>query len=220
MTIGTRSVLYGAHCFFLHPWFVALAWWRLYGFPWDPRLWVAFFVHDLGYIGKPNMDGPEGETHPRLGAAIMTKLFDRGRRMGYISSFEGDWIGDPYGHPWGMFTLLHSRYYAKSLGLQPSRLCVADKLAIALTPAWLYLPMVRATGEIHEYRAHAVHRLQGNEAVTAEERLMILAGERQWYAGVQAYCRRWAYEHADGRRDTWTSDARQRATLSDDGVWR
>ena len=68
MTIGTKSVLFGAHCFFLRPWFVAVAWWRLYGFPWDPRLWVAFFVHDLGYVGKPNMDGPEGEEHPLLGA--------------------------------------------------------------------------------------------------------------------------------------------------------
>lgn len=61
MKIGTRSVLYGAHCFLLHPWFVAAAWWQLYGIPWDPRLWVAFFVHDIGYVGKPNMDGVEGE---------------------------------------------------------------------------------------------------------------------------------------------------------------
>ena len=70
MRVGTKSVLFGAHCFFLHPWFVAAAWWRLYGFPWDPRLWVAFFVHDIGYLGKPNMDGPEGESHPELGARI------------------------------------------------------------------------------------------------------------------------------------------------------
>src|SRR3954469_7337593 len=77
MKIGTKSVLFGAHCFFLHPWFVAAAWWRLYGFPWDPRLWVAFFVHDLGYMGKPNMDGHEGERHPVLGARIMAALFDR-----------------------------------------------------------------------------------------------------------------------------------------------
>jgi len=48
-------------------WFVAWGWWTLYGFPFDPRLWVAFFVHDLGYIGKPNMDGPEGT---RLGRAV------------------------------------------------------------------------------------------------------------------------------------------------------
>lgn len=205
MTIGTKSVLYGAHCWCLHPWFVALAWWKLYGFPLDPRLWVAFFVHDLGYIGKPNMDGPEGETHPMFGARIMSALFDPVTRRG------GEWY---------YFTLLHSRYYAKSLQQQPSRLCMADKLAIALTPAWLYLPMVRWTGEIHEYRAHAVHRLKGNEAVNADERRRILGDERAWYSGVQDYCRRWAYEHRDGRIDTWTSDARQRATVNADGVWR
>lgn len=51
MKTGTKSVLFGAHCFFIHPLFVALAWWKLFGFPWDPRLWVAFFVHDLGYWG-------------------------------------------------------------------------------------------------------------------------------------------------------------------------
>jgi hypothetical protein len=33
MKIGTKNVLAGAHSFFLHTWFVALAWWKLYGFP-------------------------------------------------------------------------------------------------------------------------------------------------------------------------------------------
>jgi hypothetical protein len=33
MRIGTKGVLAGAHCFFLHPWFVALTWWKLCGFP-------------------------------------------------------------------------------------------------------------------------------------------------------------------------------------------
>jgi hypothetical protein len=36
MRIGTKCVLAGAHCFFLSPWFVALAWWKLYGFPLAP----------------------------------------------------------------------------------------------------------------------------------------------------------------------------------------
>lgn len=216
MTIGTKSVLFGAHCFLLHPWFVALAWWKLYDFPFDPRLWVAFFVHDLGYIGKPNMDGPEGETHPCLGAKIMGRLFDRRVRANhrrYIWEYpEGGWF---------MFTLLHSRYFAKSLGLQPSRLCPADKLAIALTPAWLYLPMVRATGEIHEYMAHAKHRSQGNEALSADERRRVLSSSQSdWYSGVQDYCRRWACAHRDGRADTWTSDSRKRATVNADGVWQ
>ena len=36
-------------------------------------------------------------------------------------------------------------------GLPISRLCLADKLAFALTPAWLYLPMAGWTGELREY---------------------------------------------------------------------
>lgn len=214
MTVGTRSVLYGAHCWFLHPWFVAWAWTKLYGFPWDPRLWVAFFVHDLGYIGKPNMDGPEGETHPRFGARLTSLFCDAPWRRTFRFS-DGGPIGE-----WGLFVLTHSRYYSKTLRMQPSRLCVADKLAIAITPAWLYLPMVRATGEIHEYRAHTRHRLVGNEAVSAEERQRILGDEADWYRGVQDYGRRWAYEHRDGKVDTWTSSARNRATVNADGVWQ
>jgi hypothetical protein len=215
MTIGTKSVLFGAHCFFLHPWFVAWAWWKLYGFPFDPRLWIAFFVHDLGYIGKPNMDGPEGETHPLWGAQFMHRWFDpRGRR-------RGDFEPDARDFRWYHFCLLHSRYFAKSLGMQPSRLCIADKLALALTPAWLYLPMVRATGEIREYMAHAQHRIKGNEAVSEDERRRLTSGqERDWYEGVQSYMVRWVEQHKDGKVDTWTSDARQRATVNADGVWQ
>lgn len=200
MKIGTKSVLFGAHCFLLHPWFVAWGWWRLYGFPWDPRLWVAFFVHDLGYIGKPNMDGAEGEHHPQFGCNVMWRLF---------------------GQAWGEFCLLHSRYYAKTLEMQPSRLCMADKLAIALTPGWLYLPMVRATGEIHEYMAHAKHRIIGNEKVSEDEKRRLVSGDQAaWHSGVQDYCARWAYAHKDGAIDTWTSSAKQRAVVNDNGVWQ
>ena len=120
----------GAHCAVLHPWFLAVAWSKLYGFPWDVRLWASFCLHDIGYISKPNMDGSEGETHVELGARIMGLLF---------------------GESWAAFTAAHSRYWAKRNGRQFSRLCVADKLAFVLTPAWLYLPMTRATGELSEY---------------------------------------------------------------------
>lgn len=219
MQVGTKSVLFGAHQFLIHPWFVAAAWWRLYGFPLDPRLWVAFFVHDIGYIGKSNMDGPEGERHPVAGASIMSTLFDRwelSRGTHVPFDFEGRRV--ELGR-WGLFTLLHSRYFAKSLGRPYSRLCVADKLAIALTPSWLYLPMVRATGEVREYMAHAKHRVEPH--MTPEEvKLRRTSDEREWYAGVQSYCRRWAFEHADGRADTWTTDSRNRATVNDSGVWQ
>ena len=212
--VGTRSVLYGAHAFWLHPWFVAWAWWKLYGFPWDPRLWVAFFVHDLGYWGSPNMDGEEGERHPEWGAEVVTRLFDRrwtGKRL---------WL-DEVGHsragfgPWGRLVLLHSRFYAKALGQRPSRLCIADKLAICLTPAWLYLPMVRATGEIREYMQ--LSRDAGEEG--AKYASMDVHDEREavWYRNVQDSLRRWVEEHQDGRPDTWTPDARE--ARDESGVW-
>ncbi len=129
MKVGTKSVLYGAHCFLIHPVFVMIAWIKLYGFPWDPRLWVAFFVHDLGYLGKPNMDGKEGITHPELGAKIMSI----------------------FGESWADFTRYHSKYYSTYCCKSFSKLCVADKLAISLEPSWLYLPRVNWTGEIKEY---------------------------------------------------------------------
>ena len=182
MRIGTKSILFGAHCFVLHPWFVAAAWWKLFGFPLDPRLWVAFVIHDLGYIGKPNMDGPEGETHVELGARIMEYLF---------------------GKKWGDFSRYHSRFYAKRDGVVPSPLCAADKLAIVLTPAWLYLPMARASGEIYEYMALAEKR---NLAGEGKYVCMNLGtnNQREWYADVQMYLLRWVQEHKDGREDTWT----------------
>ena len=55
MKTGTKSVLFGAHCFFIHPWFVMWAYWKLYGFTLDPRIIVACVVHDWGYVGKSEM---------------------------------------------------------------------------------------------------------------------------------------------------------------------
>jgi hypothetical protein len=52
MKVGTKSVILGVHAVLIHPFFVACAWWRLFGFSWDPRLWLAFLVHDLGYLRK------------------------------------------------------------------------------------------------------------------------------------------------------------------------
>ncbi len=159
MTIGTRSVLYGAHCFFLHPFFVAWGWKKLYGFPWDPRLWVCFFVHDLGYIGKPNMDGEEGEAHPIFGARVMSALFDwrKDDEIPVIVNVGRRQVL----RRWGRFSLYHSRFYARQHEAEPSKLCFADKLAIVLTPRWLYLPMVHWTGEVDEYLAHHLEACRG-----------------------------------------------------------
>lgn len=188
MKIGTKSVLFGAHCFFLHPWFVAFAWWKLYGFPFDPRLWVAFFVHDLGYIGKPNMDGEEGERHPYFGAKVM----------------------GIFGKRWYDFTLYHSRFLAKKNGKSYSKLCVADKLAIAITPAWIYLPLVNATGEIQEYMKDA--------SVNSAGLIKVQDSQEKWYSAVQKYVRLWVDEHKEIKEDHWTPASRQ--AVNSEGVWK
>jgi hypothetical protein len=213
MRIGTKSVLFGAHQFAVHPWFVALAWWKLYGFPWDPRLWVAFFVHDLGYLGKPNMDGPEGEKHVEFGAWIMTRLFDRWQP---IKDFSHVVIRQPDGTSrwfgrWGQFSMFHSRYYAKQGGYQPSKLCFADKLSFALTPRWLYLPAVTATGEIREYLKNAQKADSGHWTPTGEDK-------HKWHAQLCDYMTKWVDEHKGGAEDTWTSSNRNARTES--GVWQ
>ena len=187
MTIGTRSVLYGAHCAVLHPWFLAVAWSKLYGFPWDVRLWASFWLHDIGYISKPNMDGSEEETHVELGAKIMGLLF---------------------GESWAAFTAAHSRYWAKRNGRQFSRLCVADKLAFVLTPAWLYLPMTKATGELSEYMLRAKERQAGSEHFTDFESARLNSADaREWLEGLKSYTRRWIEEHRNGGADNWTVGA-------------
>lgn len=228
MKIGTKSVLFGAHCFFLHPLFVARAWTKLYGFPFDPRLWIAFFVHDLGYFGKPNMDGPEGETHVELGAKIM-HVFD-----GYKKEFKTftTWTEDDIYNlfalgwkiheytttekiilcksvrktTWRDFSMFHSRYYAKKHNGQPSKLCFADKLSFSYTPAWLYLPMVNATGEIKEYLRNA------KKAET--EHWKPVEGQKIWHRQLSEYMIKWVDEHKDGRIDTWTDSNRHAITNS------
>lgn len=185
---GTRSVLFGAHCFFLHPFFVAAAWWRLYGFPFDPRLWFAFFLHDIGYIGKPNMDGAEGEQHPVAGAKIMGALF---------------------GQRWHDFTMYHSRFLAKKNGKQYSKLCVADKLATCITPDWLYMPMVRLTGEIKEYMQEAGRNSGGT--------VKVQENQHKWRKEVKEYLLKWVEEHKDLKQDNWTSANRQ---AEESGVYK
>lgn len=184
MRVGTKSVLFGAHQFILHPLFVVYAWWKLYGFPADLRLWVAFFVHDLGYWGLPNMDGPEGERHVEWGARLMARWF---------------------GTEWGYFCLYHSRFYAKRDDQHFSRLCVADKLAVAIEPWWLYLPRVIASGEVHEYMALAGKRKYAGEPLGKYESMNLETGTyRSWFAAMTSYLLRWVNEHRDLREDTWT----------------
>lgn len=171
MKVGTKSILAGAHCFFIHPFFVAWGWKRLFGFPWDVRLWFAFELHDIGYWGRDEMDGPSGEEHVVLGARIMGRLF---------------------GSAWADECFRHSRYWSQRMGLPISRLCLADKLAFAMTPPWLYLPMTQWTGELAEYMERSKERQAGDRGFTNEELTLINSGiARNWLEGLQSYTLRW-----------------------------
>ena len=130
MKLGTKSLLFGAHQFIIHPIIVFICWWKLYGFPFDPRLWIAFVIHDWGYWGLNDMDGPNGKMHPLFAARIMGKLF---------------------GTRWFIMCYYHSRFLAKRERSIPSKLCYADKLSIVVEPSWLYLPRVKLSGELKEY---------------------------------------------------------------------
>ncbi len=166
MMIGTKSILFGAHQFLIHPIFVAIAWWKLYGIPLDPRLWMCFLLHDIGYWGCPNMDGKEGERHTRWAADVM-------------SIFGNDWFN---------LCHLHSRFLARKLRRNPSKLCMADKLSTVLEPWWLYLPRVILTNEIREYMAVA-------DTKHKDEPIANDKGVRFWFRSVQKYLDYWAYEH-------------------------
>jgi len=191
MRVGTKSLLFGVHQVFIHPLWVALSWWKLYGFPFDPRLWLAFVVHDWGYWGCPEMDGEIGDLHPYRGAEIMLKLF---------------------GAEWYYFCLNHSRFLAKQNNTQPSRLCMADKLSLGLEPWWLYLPRAWASGELAEYMKSAQpdgkHGHMNLKQVTAKE----------WYQSVQKYLRQYVEEHRDGKEDVVTQVAQSARYAGKSGV--
>lgn len=143
------------------------------------------------------MDGAEGETHPEIGAIVMHTLFDRPKLV--AKNGTEDWSDKT----WYYFTLYHSRFYCKRDNTQPSPLCAADKLAYTLTPWWLFVPMTKLTGELAEYMALSDARAAAGEPVF-EPRRKSSNPEVQWWFRVQEYAGRWAYEHKDGRPDTWT----------------
>lgn len=177
MKVGTKSVLVGAHCFLIHPLLVAWGWKRLFGFPWDIRLWFAFALHDIGYWGRDDMDGVSGEDHVVLGARIMGWLF---------------------GPAWADECYRHSRYWSQRMGLPVSRLCLADKLAFAMAPAWLYIRMTRWTGELTEYMERSKERQAGDRSFTNEELVLLNSGDPfAWLRGLQSYTLRWVeQQHA------------------------
>lgn len=128
--IGTRSLIYGSHQFFLHPLFVMYAWIELYRWTLDPRIWMAAIVHDWGYWGCKTIDGGDGKYHPTLGGWIMLHLF---------------------GTEWAKFTMYHSREYAQMNFAMPSPLAAADRAGTspdAASPVSVPDPAIRGNRRI------------------------------------------------------------------------
>lgn len=170
MKVGTKSALWGVHCIFWHPIPIALAWRKLYG-AW-PRWheWIAIFFHDFpGYWGKPNMDGPEGETHPERGAewtgTTVKFLAYWGWRLRGKQKDTALFLAHIAGANALQLALFHSRFYAARYEAEPSKLCWADKLSVHYEPAWWYLLRAHASGEVREYVRNAPLWVQVNSRV-------------------------------------------------------
>lgn len=146
-SVGTRSVLFGVHQFLWHPLTVGLAWRRLYQ-TWPTRWeWLAIFMHDLGYWGCEDMDGPQGKEHPKHSYLALVKFcrwtgWDNRRR-----AFDS-----------GELILGHSRSFCVEHELAVSRLCDPDKLSVLYDPAWFYWLRACLSGEIFEYRTREEER--------------------------------------------------------------
>src|SRR5215831_10429398 len=101
----------------------------------------------------------------------------------------------------------HSRCWSRRMGLRLSRMCPADKLAFAMTPAWLYIPMTRWTGELAEYMERSRERQAGDCGFTGEELDLIQSAKpSEWLRGLQSYTLRWV--------------ERQQAEFLTDGLFR
>lgn len=136
--VGTRSILVGGHQFVIHPLCCMIALRRLEILDRWPRsipVYVACVIHDWGYWGKHDMDGPEGKAHPEWGARKVSRFFD----------VPGDGA-------WFRYVGGHSRSYASRMSMPASALMYADKLATELVPLWLLGLLYWASGEYVEYR--------------------------------------------------------------------
>lgn len=155
MNVGTKSLLFGVHQFLWHPICVARAWRFLHDrWPTIPE-WICIALHDVGYWGKPNMDGDEGQTHPERGAELVAKVIGWWCKLRGLSKTHTELMQWHY----TQFTLFHSRYYAKRANACVSELFLADKLAVLFEPQWFYILRATLSGEIKEYLTCAGDRI-------------------------------------------------------------
>ena len=131
MNIGTKTLLFGCHQFLVHPFFVWCAWLKVYHKLPNPKEAICIFIHDWGYWGKIDIDGSEGEYHPRWAAR---------------------WTARHLGQGWGYFCMYHSKTLANRDRVQESRLCFPDKYGVTMAPIWWMVLAGKLSGETAEYR--------------------------------------------------------------------
>ena len=150
MRIGTKSLLFGLHQFILHPSMVFIAWVKLYRKLPNAKETLCIAIHDWGYWGKPNIDGPEGELHPAWAAKWAWHHLDVHdfRKYGNVDDKVAE-LGVHYHN----LCRYHSSSLAKKGNHEISRLCPADKLGSALLPVWVMATLGKLTGETKELKS-------------------------------------------------------------------
>ena len=148
MNVGTKSLLFGIHQFIWHPVTVVLAWQAIYK-RW-PAWWelVAIVLHDVGYWGCSDMDGPSGRPHPLKGAALTRKV---------VLFLSGNYGLARDAHA---LALGHSRFYAAEAGIPLSKLFIADKMSVLFEPSWFYLLRAQLSRELPEYMENSLFKGQ------------------------------------------------------------
>jgi len=146
MKTGTKSILFGVHCFFWHPVTVASAWRSLFGrWPRGTAEWLAIIFHDVGYWGSSDMDGVDGQNHPARSAALIwsLRIFSQETRNHAARLILG-----------------HSKFFSQRYGYPQSRLYAPDKISIMFDPPWFYLLRAKLSGEVWEYMDNSPVRRQ------------------------------------------------------------
>lgn len=174
MKRGTLSILVGVHQFLWHPFTVWRAWRYLYK---KNPTWVelvAIFCHDLGYWGKPDMDGEAGRTHPEGGANLACYIvyylgilvYARRKNTRECAMLMSESVRE--------LCLWHSTHYAQLAGGHVSALYLPDKVCILFDPPWFYKLRARLSGEWKEYvdRENHVRWLRGESIITGDEWLI------------------------------------------------
>jgi hypothetical protein len=118
---------------------------------------VCILIHDWGYWGKPNIDGIEGERHPAWAAAWAYKHFDYSRKGIHFSFKYRDLCAG------------HSVSFARKYYYPISRLCLPDKVGVALMPIPLMVLLGKLTGETREYRSCPKYAHTDYEKITDGE---------------------------------------------------